>query len=183
MAKLFSKAVLGGVSIGVGSIIYLRFPSPVGAAFFSAGLLMIMVLDFKLYTGVIGSARTDKDFAEAFIILLGNLLGCFVIMIEKSDKAKEIVEAKMAVQLHITFIRACLCGGIIYSCVRAFQRSLYPLVILFVAAFILSGAEHSIADFCYIISAEKFGTQSTIFMLTVIIGNLVGAQLYSRTSV
>ena len=144
---------------------------------------MIMVLGFKLYTGVIGSARTDKDFAEAFIILLGNLLGCFVIMIEKSDKAKEIVEAKMAVQLYITFIRACLCGGIIYSCVRAFQRSLYLLVILFVAAFILSGAEHSIADFCYIISAEKFGTQSTIFMLTVIIGNLVGAELFSRTSV
>lgn len=180
MAKTFSKAVLGGVSIGIGSIIYLRFPSPIGAIIFSAGLLMIMLLNFKLYTGVIGMARTYSDYAEAFIILLGNLIGCFVMLTEKSDKAKEIIEMKLTAQWYVVLIRACLCGGIIYACTVAFKKSYYPLVTLFITAFILCGAEHSIADFCYIISAESWNAESIFFLLVVIVGNLFGAQLFSR---
>jgi formate/nitrite transporter FocA (FNT family) len=55
---MFRKSILAGVCIAIGALIYIKFPTPVGAAFFSAGLLLIMTLDYRLYTGVIGLAQT-----------------------------------------------------------------------------------------------------------------------------
>lgn len=179
--NLFLKSVMGGICISIGALIYLRFPSPVGASFFAAGLLLIMTLNYKLYTGVIGSARTPNDFYDAFRILAGNAVGALLMFIASPETANEIVLAKLQIPWFITFIRACLCGGIIYGCVEAHKIGNDLLVILFVAAFILSGAEHSIADICYCIAARS-SLLCIPFLLSVAAGNAVGAQIFSRIS-
>ena len=179
---MIRKSILGGICIGIGSLIYLKFPTPIGATFFSAGLLLIMTLNYKLYTGVIGSARTKQDFKNAFIILIGNAVGALIALLSPQEAAQNIVITKLAASWISIFFRSILCGGIIYGCVEAHKQHNDILVILFVAAFILSGAEHSIADICYFIAGRAQFFPALLFTITVAFGNMIGAQLFSRVS-
>jgi formate/nitrite transporter FocA (FNT family) len=104
-----------------------------------------------------------------------------VALLANPAAAQDIVVAKLASTTTLaTFIKACLCGGIIYGCVAAHKIKNDLLVILFVAAFILCGAEHSIADICYFAAARAPLIPSAIYTLIVVLGNAVGAQVFRR---
>lgn len=60
MATLI-KSIWAGIAIAIGAMVYVNIGGPMGALFFSIGLLMVFFLKLKLYTGVVGFTINFKD--------------------------------------------------------------------------------------------------------------------------
>ena len=79
---------------------------------------------------------------------------------------------------YIAFLDAMLCGILVYAAVECYRRSKSILAILFpIAAFVLIGAEHCVADAFYLaagISAENI-LYSLLWLAAVVAGNTAGA--------
>ena len=76
--KVFLSAVLAGLCVGFGGLVYLQVENRVvGAALFTIGLFFICSLGFHLFTGKVCYVfRNDRDYALNLpLIWLGNLLG------------------------------------------------------------------------------------------------------------
>lgn len=176
--KTLINSVWAGIMIAIGSAVYINCSNKIiGAILFSVGLITIMQLKFDLFTGKIGFVRNRRDILYAFIILIGNAIGCLIILFLPVD-ATEIVINKLAIPLYYVFGRAIICGFIISVCViikNSSNNQWYTL--LGVPAFILCGAEHSIADICFLISSHKFAPNVIPFIITVVLGNAVGSLL------
>ena len=73
------NAIFGGMMIAIASYIYLQVGGIVGAFLFSIGLLTILNMNFKLYTGAIGFIHmTAVDIKNIITILFGNLIGALL---------------------------------------------------------------------------------------------------------
>lgn len=94
-----------------------------------------------------------------------------------SAAASILVANKLAIPIWIAFIKAIICGILIYVAVEAFKEDRWYITILSVVAFITCGAEHSIADICFIIAAGAFSLESLLFIIVVIIGKAIGSLL------
>ena len=82
----------------------------------------------------------------------------------------------MAIPLHIIFCKAIICGILIYIAVEAWKTKREWITMLAVASFILCGAEHSIADICYLVSSNlQFTLQHLLMIIVIIIGNGLGS--------
>ena len=92
-----------------------------GALLFSIGLLVILNMEFKLFTGTIGYIRTIDDFFDNVIILFGNILGACLLVALSPVSAVSILIEKLSVSLLIAFVRAIVCGGLIYSAVHCYK--------------------------------------------------------------
>lgn len=58
----FIYALLAGIMIGIGSIIYLSCDNKyIGAFLFGFGLFTILTFEFNLYTGKVGYATENKS--------------------------------------------------------------------------------------------------------------------------
>ena len=79
--RLFLKSVFGGISISIASFIYLQTGGVIGAVLFSAGLLMILNLGFKLFTGTVGYFDSAVYVPSNVFILLGNVSGCMASLV------------------------------------------------------------------------------------------------------
>lgn len=75
MTKTFLPSVLAGACITIGSAAYCASPTW-GLFLFCAGLITICHKQYALFTGVVGYARSTKDWIRAAVILIGNLIGC-----------------------------------------------------------------------------------------------------------
>ena len=176
MDKIIGKSILGGIFIAIAANIYLKIGGIVGAIMFSIGLLGILLLQLKLYTGVIGYVNNLTDIKNSIIILLGNFIGSMIMLFYTNDIATELVNKKISNNLGITFLNACICGMLIYVAVEAWKKKESWIVPFAVSGFILFGAEHSIADMCFIFAANITNvTQTCLFLITVILGNAIGA--------
>ena len=72
-------------------------------------------------------------------------------------------------------MRAFFCGMLVYLSVEIYRKHKTPVGIVFcIPTFILSGYEHSIADFFYFGTARELSGRSMLFLLTVILGNSAG---------
>jgi len=187
MKKEFIKAILAGVVIAVGAIIYLTMENKViGALLFSVGLLSIYGLGFNLFTGKIGYVVENKQFGTAALIWVGNFVGTFCTatlikftrIFEKIYPALEkSVETKMIDNFVSLFILAIFCGLLMYIAAEVFktQESVYGMgaILLCVSVFILSGYEHSIANMAYF---TFYGWTMDLFVRLIVItlGNSVG---------
>ena len=167
--------------IGIGSAVFLNCPnSIVGAFLFSIGLITIMMFGFKLYTGEIGYLRQLNQIPFILTVLIGNFIGCAAILIIPTNNAEQVVINKLNCGLPYVFGKAILCGIIIYVCVAIYRATKnWYIVIIGVPTFILCGAEHSIADMCFIFAAHEFTLKALVFIMVVIIGNAVGALFIS----
>lgn len=169
------KSIMAGICISIGAILFINLNGGIlGALLFSIGLLAILQLKYKLYTGAIGFVRTPKDIVTCGAILIANAIGCLLMFAFPSEYAKELVMTKLAIPFYLIFIKATICGFLIYIAVTAQEKY---ITILSVMAFILAGAEHSIADICFFISARHFSFDGFIFIIIVILGNAFGAIL------
>ena len=193
MLKTFFSALCAGVLIAIGGCVYLACDNRyAGAVLFSIALLCICYQQHVLFTGrvcyVLG-AHTGRDLAALFIGLAGNLTatGLFGPLVRyaipsSGTAADALCAAKLAGQtLPQTFLRAVLCGVVIYLAVSIFKDNKTPLSILYgIPVFILSGFEHSIADMFYFSASDAFikdAGRSALFLLTVVAGNAVGGVL------
>lgn len=189
--EVFKKAVASGLMITIGSAVFLATDSKVaGAVFFSVGLFAICSFGMNLYTGKIGYFVGDRDKLFYLIVWLGNLVGCIVgsgaVRIARPqlvEKAQAMAEAKLAMPWYSVIILGFFCGILMYAAVHNFKKHPGEIsgvfgVVFCVAAFILAGFEHSIADMCYLVVAFS-GAQDLLpflgFILLVTLGNSLGA--------
>ena len=176
---MFIKSVLAGICIAIGALIFLNVGGVLGAFLFSIGLLTILQFNFNLYTGKVAYI-TLKDIDKILLILFGNIIGCCIMFAFPCLPAAAIMATKLTVPLITIFFKAILCGILIYIAVEGFKANNQLITLLAVPTFILCGAEHSIADICFIIAASCFTIEVLLFIVIVIIGNAIGSILFHR---
>ncbi len=191
--RSISKQILEGLAAGllitIGCCVYLGCDTKwVGAILFSVALLSICLMNFSLFTGRIGFLLENlkKDYISGLLLgLLGNVIATAVVGIAVQyaipnlhETAAVMCAAKLDQQLWQTFIRAILCGVLMYIAVGVYKYKKSVLGIVFcIPAFILSGFEHSIADMGYFAIAGVYSARAFGFIWIVIIGNALGALL------
>lgn len=195
MAKVFTKAILAGIMIGVGGIVYLSAESKVTGAFlFSFGLFTIVRSGFALYTGKVGYIPENKPsyIAEVLVTLVGNVAGTgltallvrFTHIWDKiHTSAVNIMESKLNDGTASRFILGIFCGMLMYLAVENGKNCRDKSDISFVFGicipvmiFIISGFNHSVADCFYYFSAGAT-IEGALYILTVAVGNAVGGML------
>lgn len=173
---MFYRAILAGLMISFGGIIYLSVGGVLGAALFSVGLLSILHLNLDLFTGKAGRLVTgDISVQSLSTILLGNLCGTFFMgflcrnSLHISDAAYEIVVKRNNLEiLEAIFLGVC-CGMLMYI---ATSNASIVLTIFCVTTFISCGFTHCIADSFYYALASEFSHPAP-FIFTIL-GNIIG---------
>lgn len=176
------KGIWAGIMIAIGCIVYLNAPNRiVGAVLFSIGLITIMMFDFKLYTGVVGFANNLGALLYSATLLIPNGIGAMLCFFFPTNGADELWAGKMSQEWYEAVIRGFVCGVIIFTCVVAYKAQKQPFNFFVTAvgipAFILCGAEHSIADLGFMFAAKAVTWDSISFILLVALGNWLGALL------
>ena len=176
MISLLIQAIFAGICISIAATVFLSVGGGVvGSLLFSMGLLTILSFQFKLYTGVVGYTSTKKDILNILIILIGNIIGCCLIIAFPSAAAGTLVATKLTAPIWSVLIKSIVCGFLMYIAVEAFKKQQPYLTVLSVMSFISLGAEHSIANICFFLSAQIFDLYGVVFILINILGNAVGA--------
>ena len=187
--KLILDSVAAGMCISLGAFASVGLPKPVNGIVFSAGLVMIILMQLQLFTGNI--LRAKDGFSKEliikywFLVYIGNFIGCFlsakIIVYSGFDMAQTTSIA--ALKANLSFIDALLRGVFcnVLVCIAVFLSKKVPevtagkvLVIMIpVTLFVISGYEHSIADMFY------FSAGNTDFynLIPVTIGNIIGGLL------
>jgi formate/nitrite transporter FocA (FNT family) len=178
LCKLIFKAVLAGALIALAGILYINCENTIiGAGLFSLGLISVVYLEAKLYTGVIGYCNSKESFADAAWILLFNILSAFLVglIYRIGNGSISIMETIVLRSPFRVFLESIGCGFCIYLSVELYRKtkSIFPLV-LGVMAFILAGFTHCVAISFYIGASFPepihFG-----YLLICIVGNSIGS--------
>ena len=124
MGKTLIRSILAGISISIGALIFLTLKQvslPFSAIFFTIGLLIILWYGFDLYTGKIGYLASTKNVPRMLLILAGNFIGCCIMFTFSGGPvgatAAAIMTAKYELNLFEVFVRAIICGILIYVAV------------------------------------------------------------------
>lgn len=195
--EILAKAILAGLMIGLAGSVYLSIKGDskiVGSLLFSFGLLTIVSLDYKLYTGRVAYIVDNKPsyLLDVLLIIIGNLIGTFIIasfiMLGNQTviitEARALIDIKLSKTLIEAFGLSVLCGVMMYLGVEGFKRfenkfAKVLAIIFAVMIFILAGFEHSVANMFYYAFAESFNFNLVISILVMILGNGVGAILFN----
>lgn len=172
------KSIWAGVAIAIGTLLFLLVGGVWGAIFFTIGLYMVLWFKLNLYTGKIGYIKRMSNIPKIILILIGNCIGCCIMFAFSPAAAGAIVATKLATPLLVVLVKSIICGILIYVAVEQYKNGKEYAPLIAVPAFILCGAEHSIADICFIIAAGAFTWQSAIFLGVVAIGNAIGSLLF-----
>lgn len=168
------KEILAGVLIGMGDIALLTVDNRyIGALLFSVALLSIIELGLPLYTGRIGQIIHHGNFLVCLYILFMNVVGVGLMTCLATTLDDEFIGKLENAAIHKfdrtclqLFIAGILCNVLIHVAVTARNTA---VTILCVMVFILSGYEHSIADFMYALASGDIYK-----WLFVVLGNTVG---------
>ena len=194
-AKVFLSAVLAGMSIGFGGMVFLSADNKViGAALFTIGLFVVCTFGFHLFTGkVCYTFENDTRFQlDLPLIWLGNLVGTGVVAgichltrnaDALSEKAMALCRIKMDDSLLSLFLLGVLCNIFIYIAVEGYLRNPHQvgkyLSLLFgVMVFILAGTEHCVADMYYFWMAGTVSGRALVCLLIISLGNAAGGSLF-----
>ena len=185
MINLLIKSTLAGLLISIAGYIYIAAGGGITGAFlFSIGLISILKLNLKLFTGYIGFIKSKSDMATGIQILFGNVIGTIIgalTLQPASPILASLVATKLAASLPEVFIMAFYCGFFVHSSVFLYRRDNQIWdVIIGVVAFILLGGEHCIADLYYFIAARAITPYSILFIIVAILGNSLGALSIER---
>ena len=182
MGKINRTAILSGILIGIGVIINTFSQNKyIGAMLFAFALLTIIKLQLQLFTGQIGYF-TEKRFnlKEYALMLLFNFAGValctFLALMTKSDTDYnlmiEISNQKFARSYVELLICGLLCGAFMLIAVYAKDT---VIVVFCIMIFILSGYEHCVADFPFLLL--NLSVENLIKFLLIVLGNSVGSIL------
>lgn len=184
---MVSKSIFAGIAISLGCLINLYMSNPIiGALLFSFGLLCIFELDMRLYTGYVGYNKFN--ISNYFKVLLSNIVGVSIVTVlihslsnysDINNKCTEIIGNKMSHSIIETFIRSMICGSLISIAVYSYKKSRnYISVIMCVMIFILTGMDHCIANYFYIINSSISANLILLAILNIVIwivGNTIGS--------
>lgn len=169
------ESIMAGVAIAIG---FLTLSSSFGALSFSIGLYIVLWMGYNLFTGKIGYARSKEAILVCLKYFIGNAIGCCIAFIKKLPN--EIMIEKVNENIFISFIESVICGIIIFIAVQMYKEKHYFAPLLCVPAFILAGAEHCIADICFLFATRYFTIKSILFILLVTFGNSIGSLVVSH---
>lgn len=184
--RKFMSAIMAGVCISIGCIVYLQVGSVPGAVLFTFGLITVVHYKYALYTGTAGFVTSWNDIWQLFaIVFIGNFVGCAITALLANyaidglmEKSRAVVELRTAVPYWGVLIRAVFCGFLMTTAVKFARENKWLPLIFAVPVFILAGFYHSIADAFYLISSTLgSGTVIANYALMVL-GNFIGCNLY-----
>lgn len=196
MLKLLRSSVFAGIYIGTAGFGFLAagiqsetYGSLVGAVLFSLGLMAVVGYKLKLYTGTAGFINKN-EVGELFLILIGNIIGCFcvglVARISPMDipgAAQNILELRLKTGALRCGLLGIPCGLLMTTAVR-FAREKHYLPLLFaVPLFIVCGFTHCVADAFYYLSVpaaflKAHALEILGVYVCIVLGNLIGCNLY-----
>lgn len=171
------KSIGATIMIGIGCLIYINQPSPIGAFFFSIGLLGVFYFNLNLFTGKIGYVRTKSDIINVVLIFTINILSALLFLIIPQIDFN--FAAKLANPWYLILFKGFICGILIYLCVNEYRGGRPWVTLIGVPAFILSGAEHCIADMIYLVLTRTFTFEAFAFIGLVSLGNAAGSLVFS----
>lgn len=188
--KTFVSAIIAGMCIGMGGIVFLSLENKIaGAFFFTTGLFVICLYKFNLFTGKVCYVfQKDKEYALNLpIIWAGNLAGAWLIaMLTQatringiSEKASTICQIKNDDSFISLFVLGILCDILIYIAVEGYATSPYEIgkhlsIFFGVMVFIFCGFEHCVADMFYYSVAGMWNGDSLLRVVIISLGNAVG---------
>ena len=181
MGKVNNTSILSGILVGIGVIINVLSPNKyIGSMLFSLALLTIIDLQLQLFTGQIGFAIDKKfTFVEYIFMLFGNLLGISVVVVSlfpfigTNASYEQMIKIATNKFSH-THIQLLICGimcGILMM-IAVYCKNMI-ITIFCIMTLILSGYEHCIASFPFLVFAPSI-VNLTKF-LTIVVGNSIGS--------
>lgn len=189
--RIFLRAIMAGVYIGIAGLVYLSVNNHIiGAFLFSTGLLMVVAKGYFLYTGKIGYLLPYKKGYMKIILmtLIGNFVGIasvglLFLLSGKADiilSSEQLMFTKLAQGPLKSLVLAIFCGMLMYTGVHGYKSIENPIikvliVILSVVIFILVGFEHSIANLLYVVLARSFTIKTLLYVFIWVVGNMIGA--------
>ena len=186
---MFALAVLAGIAIGIGGTVYLSMENKTaGALLFTVGLYTICVHGLNLYTGKVGYLVNEPlSYVGCLLVIwFGNLAGTGLTAAAVSRTrisgigglAAAVCEVKVNDQLPGLFLLAVFCGFLMFAAVDGYKATGNPAILfLGVAAFILCGFEHCIADMFYFFEGGAWSPRAAVCILVITLGNSAGAVL------
>ena len=179
-------AVLAGGAIGIGGCVFLSLDDKViGALIYTIGLYAICLHGLNLYTGKVGYLVNQPlpYCLDLVIIWVGNLAGTFLAAVGMqatriasiSEKAAEMCKIKLNDSLMSVFVLGIFCGFLMFVAVDGYRSTKNPVILFMgVAAFILCGFEHCIADMFYFSIAKMWSREAFLCILVITLGNSLG---------
>lgn len=198
-AMIFSN-VVGNVFAGE-SAAWGKF---LGAIVFAIAVLLISLVGGELFTGnnfVMAFGAFDKqvswkDVVKIWVVsYLGNLVGCILLgsvfalagASGTADYYASFIPNKLAIPMDEMFFRAILCNffvclGVLCGIKLKEESAKIPMIIFCIAAFVISGFEHCVANMgnfwvAYLLLPGLSVTAILRSMLIVTIGNIIGGAL------
>lgn len=191
-----AKAILAGILIGMGGIVYLKVENKyLGGFLFSFGLFTIIKSGFALYTGKVGYIPEKKPVyvCEVLVTFIGNVIGTGItaLLVRLSrigtsvhENAVSAMSTKMNDTIVSRFILGIFCGLLMYLAVDGGKRNIKEnndVSFVFgtavpVMIFIFCGFNHSVAD-CFYMFAADASVDGYLYILTVALGNAAGGML------
>lgn len=178
--KNFISSILAGIFISIGAIGFLKIGGILGAVLFSIGLFGICEFGLNLFTGKVPYISHWNELPYILTILVGNFIGCSLMLLFPNDLAIDIINTKLNTPLWFVFILASLCNILIYLAVESYKENQLLGLVLSIVSFIICGFEHSIANACFILSAKVFKIEIIPYLLTTVLGNAFGGILIFR---
>jgi formate/nitrite transporter FocA (FNT family) len=143
----------------------------------------------RLYTGTAGFIKKN-EVGTLFLILLGNIIGCFIASLLArvtpmaiQESAQKILELRLRTGAVRCGLLGIGCGFIMTTAVQFARQKQYLPLLFGVPLFIVCGFTHCVADaFYYLCVPLDFWTANALQILTVyvsiVLGNLIGCNLY-----
>ncbi len=195
--KCLALAILAGIMIGIGGVVYLSVENIViGSLLFSIGLFFVLCFELNLFTGKIGYLFNNpiSYTLDIIIIWLGNFIGIVFtgILIKLTriypiiyDRVHEISAIKLSDDIFSILILSTFCGILMYVAVDGYKTlkgsaERVSAVVLPISVFIICGFEHCIANMLYFTLANAWNINTFIYILVMTLGNSIGAILFSR---
>lgn len=190
----FLNAVLAGIAIAIGGVVYLSCDSKfVGASLFAVGLLAVCTLGLNLFTGKVCYVLDNKPayLLEVLLIWLGNLAGTTLTgllirctrLTGVAEKAYALCQVKLGDSLISIFILAIFCNILIYLAVENYKNNpheigKYMAIYLGVVVFIMAGFEHCVANMFYFAVGGCWSGKTLLYLVVMTLGNTVGGLIF-----
>ncbi|MDR1467240.1 MAG: formate/nitrite transporter family protein [Oscillospiraceae bacterium] len=179
---LFLKSSFAGIIVSIAGIVYINNRDIWGSIFFSVGLVSILKLRLKLFTGIAGF---DNNYQNLLICFCGNLVGTicgsliFKDKIRNFDFLNDLVQNKIDSNILTVFFSAIACGVFIYTAVLSYKNNCNDIlsVVFCVSMFVIFGADHCIANSFFYFASKNLSFGAILNILICTIGNFLGAVL------
>lgn len=195
-----SNGIYAGMVIGLGGYIYLLSSDKIiGSFLFSLGLLSVLMFDLDLYTGKVCYRVSYKElWNKLALVWLLNLVGVIIMAVitglfndNLTEIAFTVCQAKLNKPILRELLDSVVCGICIGIGVKGFKshqgigKGSIPIMsinvlfpVMSVMVFVLSGAEHVVANMYYFLVSENIKGIPVIIINTV--GNTLGGILTFR---